>query len=629
MLKQIRGTMKNVFAIVIIILLIIAFAAWGVPEMRQFSQNHTIRVGGDGFSTTDVQKEFDRFVTNRRLANDGQFDREAAIAAGAVNQIVDSIAVRSALDQDARRMGLLVPRETVKEYLNTSEQFQNPRTGKFDLEAIGGILRDYNFTPREFEDRLQSDLLRNQLTSALNAGGLAPAAIIDALVLRETEKREISYVTITEDLAAPAPEATPDLLKAYYDKNASQFMAPEFRTFTVATLKSSDYEETSATSEEELRKLYDANKARYETPERRTIYQITFADEKAAADAAAALKGGKPIETIAAENGRTLDEIALTDILKADVLDPKVGGAAFSADEAGAVVGPIKGVFGYTIAQVAAISPATVQTFEDARAELEAETQSRESKKKLFDAIEEIENARDTGAPLADAAEKAGIAHEKYGPVDNFSFGPGGEIIADIPGDVLKAAFKTEEGEESEALEFADGSGYFFVAVTEIAPTAVIPYEKVAEEVEAKWREDDRKARLDAVVKSLRAATDSGKSLKEAAADINRAPIVEIVTRRSPGQNLDGPLVEQIFSASIGDTISGPVGGGEAELVVSIDGISFDQSQVGPDEIAAFSQYVGAQLSQELIDAYATAVRDDFGVKVNQAQIDQMYSEGQ
>ena len=82
MLKQIRGTLKNVVALFVIALLILAFAAWGVPEMRQLSRNYAIRIGGEGVSALEVQKEFDRFVTNRRLANDGQFDREAAIAAG-------------------------------------------------------------------------------------------------------------------------------------------------------------------------------------------------------------------------------------------------------------------------------------------------------------------------------------------------------------------------------------------------------------------------------------------------------------------------------------------------------------------------------------------------------------------
>ncbi len=629
MLRQIRGTMKTVGAYFIIALLVVAFAAWGVPEVQQLTQNYTVRVGGEGFSGLDVQKEFDRFVTNRRLATDGAYDRETAIAAGVQNQIVESIAIRSALDRESKQMGLLVPRETVREFLQTNEQFRNPRTGKFDNEALTGIMREYNYSIREFEDRLQSDLLRNQLTAALNAGGAAPKMLIDSLVLRETESRTISYVTVTEDLAAPAPAPTPEILTAYYEKNSAQFMAPEFRTFTVAMLLNSAYGDEGVASEEELRKLYDANKARYETPERRTIFQITLDDKIKSEEAVSALKGGRPFEALAIENGKTLGDTTLSEILKRDILDPKVGEAVFSVGEAGAVIGPIKGVFGYTIAQVTSITPASVRAFEEVKSELETETRSRDSTRKLFEAIEEIESARDTGASLRDAAQASGVTVSDFGPVDSFSFGEGGEIIADIPGDVLKEAFRIEEGEESEAVELSAGSGYFFVAVSEIAPAAAIPFEKVAAEVEARWRASDRGSRLAAVVKALRDVTAEGKTLKDAAAAINRAPIVETVSRRSAGQTLTEPLIEQIFSAAKGETISGPAGAGDAELVIAIDNIAFDAEKVSPDDIGVFAQYVGNQLGQELVDAYANAVRDDVGVKVNQTQIDSLFADGQ
>ena len=101
------------------------------------------------------------------------------------------------------------------------------------------------------------------------------------------------------------------------------------------------------------------------------------------------------------------------------------------------------------------------------------------------------------------------------------------------------------------------------------------------------------------------------------------------MSRRSAGQTLTEPLIEQIFSAAKGETISGPAGIGDAELVIAIDDISFDVEKVGPDDIGVFAQYVGNQLGQELVDAYANAVRDDVGVRVNQSQIDTLFADGQ
>lgn len=629
MLQQIRGTMKNVFAFFIIALLVLAFAAWGVPEIRQFTQNHAVRVGGEGISLLEVQKEFDRYVTNRRLANDGTFDRDAAIAGGLPNQIVSSMATQTALKQEAGRIGLVVPRAAVSEFLQTNEQFKNPRTGKFDNEALSGILREYNYTIREFEDRLQGDLLRGQVVSALASATPAPKAVIDALVLRETETRKIGYLVVTEDMAGGAPTPTPEILKAFHAKNAAQFMSPELRNFTYVSLKTSDFAKLGATPEADLRKAYDAAKSKYETPERRTMYQITYDDAAKANEAVAALNAGAPFEQIAQKNGQSLAQVTFENVLKRDLLDPKVAEAAFAAADAGAVVGPIAGVFGQTVLQLVSITPAETRPFEEVRAELEEEIVQADSKKRLFEAIEAIESERDGGAPLADAAKKAGVSASVVGPVDSFSFGKGGEIVADIPGDVLKEAFKIEEGEESDSIEFADKSGYFFVAVQEVAPPALIPFETVEPEVAAKWQASEREARLVAAVKKIRDALDAKKTLAEASAPFNRAPATETVTRRGANAILSEALLEQIFSAGKGETISGPVAMGDAQVVVAIDDVGYDVGKVRPEDVSVFAQYIGSQLGPELVDAYAEAVRADAGVKIDQAQIDGLFAEGQ
>jgi len=76
--------------------------------------------------------------------------------------------------------------------------------------------------------------------SAVGAGGVAPKGLVDSLVLRETENRTISYLTVTDDMAGEAKPATPEALQAYYKDNSAQFMAPEYRVFSAIILKNSD-----------------------------------------------------------------------------------------------------------------------------------------------------------------------------------------------------------------------------------------------------------------------------------------------------------------------------------------------------------------------------------------------------
>ncbi|MFN0022414.1 MAG: peptidyl-prolyl cis-trans isomerase [Parvularculaceae bacterium] len=624
-----RGIIKTIVVIIIVLPLVVSFVAFGVPEITQLTSSDAVRVGAKGFSALEVRKEFDRFVTNRRNQTDGEFTREQALAAGAQDQVVQSMATQSALDQEALKMGLIVTRPMVSDYLQTSDQFKSPETGKFDNQTLDTILREYGFGIREFEERIRTEMLRAQLLGGVARGGPASSAIVDALIAREVETREVSYVTIGEDVAGPAPAATPALIKDYYDKNKSLFMAPEYRSFTVVVLKNDDYTDRADASEEKLREVYDANKARYETPERRTIYQITIADEAAANAAVKALKEGRPFENIATDNGQSLAEVTRTDAVKSDIVDPVVGDALFAAGAGdGAIVGPVKGVFGYNVAQIAGVTPATVKPFEEVRAEIEETFLSQGTKKRLFETIEAIENERDTGAPIAEAAKKHGVTAQEFGPIDSFSFGRGGEIIDGIAGDVLAAAFKLDEGEEAEATELADKSGYFFVSMEEVTPPAPMPLETIAAEVEARWRTAEREGRLAGAVAKITEAIAKGASLTAAASPFNRAPLTASLTRRSVNETFSQELIDQIFSAAKGRAISGRAGEG-AQVIATVNEINFGASPVGPDQIKAFGEFVGNQIDQELIDAYASAVRDDLGLKINEAQIGAQFTEAQ
>ncbi len=629
MLKKMSGPVRTILLLVIGAPLIVSFVAWGVPEMRQMTNNDAVRIGAKGYTALEVKREFDRYVINRRNQSDGAFTAEQALAEGARDQIVNSLSTQAALDQEALKMGLLVTRPMVSNYLRTSDQFKNPNSGKFDNETLDAILREYGFSIREFEERIRTEMLRAQLLGGIARGGPASPAMVDGLIAREVEAREVSYVTIGEDAAGPAPAASPDAIKAYYDKNQSQFMAPEYRTFTAVILKNDDYADRNEAADDKLLEIYNANKAKYETPERRTFYQITIEKEADADAAIKALNEGRPFESVAVENGQNLAQVTRTDVLKSDIVDPAVANAVFAADAgAGAVIGPVKGVFGFNVMQVASVTPAAVKSFEDVRGEIEADFLSQGTKKRLFEKIEDIENERDTGATVADAAKKHGVAAQVIGPVDSFSFGRGGEIIDGVPGDVLAAAFKLEEGEESEATALADESGYYFVSVTEAVPPAPTPLDTIAAEVEARWRAAERDARISAVITKINEAVALGKPLAEAAAPFNRAPLPASLTRRSVNEVFSQELLDQIFSAAKGKAVSGRAGDG-AQVIVVVNDIKFGALPIGPDQVAAFGRFIGNQFDQELIDAYANAVREDYKVKINKAQIDSQFAEGQ
>ncbi len=630
MLKQVRGALKGAVAWFVIVLLILAFALWGVPELGQLSGNSAVKVGGQSYSSQYVQNEFNRAVQLQAIESGGSFSREDAIAAGMPNDIVQSIATTAAIEQFTESIRLSTPRSLIREYLNENENLQNPTTGKFDRLILARILQRYNITVEEFERRIAGELQRAQLVDSLALKSSAPKTLTDFALMRESERRKISYLIVTEEMAGKAAEPTPDDLQSYYQANPEAFTAPEYRILELLVLRNDDFREGIEISEEDLRRIYDNNRARlYEKPELRTIYQITFDTEAEAQAASAALRQGKTFEALALENGRTLEGVTYADARQSDILDPGVGEAAFAEGlEEGAIIDPVEGLFGWTVVQLAGVTPPELVTFEEAKEEIEDEYLAQDTRRAMLNAIDEIEEVRDTGASLSAAAEEAGFEATEFGPLDRLSFGPGGAIIDGVPGEALAEAFELEEGRQSEALLLADESGYFFVSVEEIRDPALKPFDEIRDEVDARWRADERADRIAKTVADIRAQVEGGATLVEAASQFDRTPTTMVIDRRFENEAISAEFRGEIFSAAPNALVSAAAALGEAQVITQVDTVAVSSLGVPPEQAAFYGQYLGYQLDQELIEAFLTSVRDRYDVTINQTQLDAIFSEG-
>lgn len=630
MLSQVRDTLKGAVAWVFVILLIAAFSLFGLPSISTMFSDSAIKVGGDSYSRVYVSKEFDRSFQRAARESGGGYTREEAIASGMPREVVERIVTQSVLSQYADKMNLAIPREAIASFLRESDLFKNPATGEVDRQTLEAILQQNGLTVAGFEQILREDLTRSQLVEALAAEAPAPSGFIEPMLLRETERRRIAYITVTDDMAGAAAEPTPEDLQSFYNENAQLFTAPEYRTFDLLVLRNEDFRQGLEAPEDEMRRLYEIGKDRlYTTPERRTLYQLTYETEAEALAAAADLKQGKPFENLAVAKGMTLNAATFANARKRDILDPAVAEAAFADGvEAGAIIDPVRSLFGWTVAQVVDITPGASRSFEEVRAELEQSFVENDVRSRMQKTLDEIEEVRDTGATLADAAAETGYKTETVGPVDRLSFAPGGAIVPGVPGEALAEAFALDEGDQSEARRLSSNEGYFFVSLREIRPPALKPYDEVEEEVQRRWRDRERRERIAKTVESIREAVAGGKTFDEVAAELERAPIELAIDRSFQNDIIDRAFNEKIFFTGQGGLALSQIGAGGAQAVAVIRDIAFLPGSISPAGRQQFAQLVGRQLDQELIEAFILAIREDYGVKINQAQIDAIFSDG-
>lgn len=631
MLKQVRGALKGIAMWFVILLLVLAFALWQVPAISQFTQQSPVQIGKQGVTPQQIVDEFNRVVNTRRTEDGRPISRDEALNEGVDDQVVERLATFSLLDQEAKRIGLSLPGAEVVKFLKTDEQFKNPSTGEFDEETLQTILRNNQLSETRLKELLHSDLVRRMLIESVAAGPAAPKSFLRTLILHEIEQRQIAFVVITDEMAGVPATPNQKQLTDYYEAHKESFKAPEYRSFSAVVMKAEDFRAAARIEEADIVKTYEAVKQRlYVTPEKRTFYQATYDDEARARAAVAGLREGKPFENVATERGLTLAAVTFTDTPRSDILDPNVAAATFSPDlQPGAVADPVKGSFGWTVLQLVAVSPGSTRPIEDVRDEIIAELTKEDGRKAMLDAIEKFETARDGGGGLVEAAASAGLTAKKFGPVDSASIAPGGVIIADIPGAMLNEAFTLEEGAESEALELPDNGGYYFVQTEQVTPAAVRPFKDVAESVEAKWRGEETTKRIAAAAEAFKNEIAKGITMEQAASARGRAPIVISVARRGQSDVMSESFVKALYDAEKGAVLSAPVAIGAGAVVAQVRAIDFAHERVTPADEAGFARFLDNQISEELTNAYVESLKKDYGVRINQAAVDKLFSDQQ
>ncbi len=630
LLNNIRGALKGVMAWMFAIVGIAAFSVIGVPQLSSFNQKPPIKVGNISIGQQELVDAFNQQIRIQQQQSGRAFSREEALSTGVPQRVIQSLTSRAVIEIEANKLNLAMPRSLVREILSRNELFQNKLTGKFDEQVLSNILQQAQMTPRQFDEQIREDLVQQTLIEAVSAGSDAPRALTDIHLARQTERRQVSWLSITEAMAGDAMEPTPEELQIWYAENPDHFTSDEFRTISIAFLRKTDFQEGLSIPEEELRETYDTNKERlYDSPEKRTLYQLTYETDTEATAAAAALREGKPFESLALERGLSIEAVTQTQALQSDIVDTAVAEAAFAEGlEAGAILDPVAGLFGSTIVQIVDVTQATSRSFEDVRSEIETALLARQTQKLVYEALEKIEEARDEGSSLAQAAENAGISLQTFGPVDRLSFTPGGAILDDIPGEALTEAFAIDEGSDgSEAIELADGKDYLILSVDEIIDPALKPFTDVAQEVETEWRNNERRDRIAATVDTIVERMAGGETLETIAEGFERAPIREALDLTNPGHDtISETLHEKIFKANKNDVVTGNSRSSSVQVVAEIRDINFVRGSINPLQLQNYRQFIGIQLNQELLNAYITTLQEDYDVEINQTLVDRIFS---
>ncbi len=555
MLSAIRAFAKSWVAAVLIGLLIVSFAVFGVSDMFKAKvSSGVITAGSRTVTPADFKREYEGVKARLEQQAGQPLSLEVASANGIDRRVLEGMAGREAFAEYLRQIGVQPSPKLIVQEIRKIPAFFDQVSGRFDKKAYEQKLGENGFTPPKFDQVMRDGIAQQHVAAGMAAGLQVPRAYTALAAIYALEARDIGYFTV-EPTSVPQPALPTDAdLTAFMKQNPAQFTQAEMRVLTVARFSPVLVGASLPIDEAELKKRYDFRKDTMSTPETRTIVQIPAKSAQAATEIGQRLAKGEAPAAVAKAVG--VEAITYDNKPASAIADKKVAAAAFGL-QAGQMA-PVQGDLGPAVIKVVAITPGHAVTLAEARPALAAELRKDAASEKVYALSQAYDDARKAGAALSDAAAKAGVPAVTMGPLNRDGRDPHGQPVQGLSQKLMDVAFALPAGGESEVEEAGNGE-YFAVRVEKVTPPALVNLADIKPQLTKFWMMRETAKRMQARADELAARVRKGESLEAVAASAGQTVTrVANLDRQSAGQNqvLSQELLVKAFGAKPGEVFT-------------------------------------------------------------------------
>lgn len=629
MLEAIRQRAQGWFAKVILFLIAIPFALWGVDSYVRDTSTDTVvaKVGDEKISALQFDEALkDQRERLRQMLGDS-YDPAQIDSPEFRQSVIDQLVTRTLLALEARKQNLAVSDAQLAELINTVPAFQ--QDGKFSKPLYERLLRQQGMTPASFANRLRADYTAQVLRDSIAGSQFTARATVVQLLALGEERREVSAAQLNADSYLARVQLDPAAASQYYAKHADEFKSPEAARVEYVVLSVPALLAQVAVTDEEINKYYAEHQAQFGEPEQRRASHILIAvaqDAPAAASQAARNKAEQLLAQIKANPGQFG---ALAKQHSQDTGSAEQGGDlgffargamvkafedAVFALSPGAVTGPVQSPFGWHIIQLNEIKPAKIAALADVREKIATDLKTTKAARKYSEVAERF---ADLAYEQSDSLKP--IQESLQLPVQTSTWltrREAGDAVLNNE-KILQAIFSDEtlkNKRNSEAIETADKT-LIAARVVDYRPESKLAFAQVAAQLETRLKREQalRLARADglAMLQQLRRG--------ENVATLAFGP-AQMATRQA-AQGLDEKSLQQVFKADAVKLpaytgLDVPTGYAVYKITQVMPGTADD-----PAKVRAYGQRLDQLLGETYFAAYVASLRDKYPVKIHTEQV--------
>lgn len=555
MLEAIRSHAKGWLAKVILALIAVTFALFGVDSYMKGDQSGgtVAEVGRVGITQEELMREIQAQTDRMREALGPAFDPAVAETVDFRRQVLDGLIERKALLQEAQKLKFLTPDAYIASVLGQIPAFQEK--GAFSQQRYEAVLRQNGRGPAQFENELRQAFMLETIVSPVSLAAFPSNTALKQISRLVAQQREVSWADLPTSAVESQIKVTSADVERHYRANQAEFTEPEQIRAEYLVLDMASVAARVEVSDQAVADYYAANAVRFGQPEQRRASHILIAADKndGAARARARAKAlelyqilqktparfGELARTESQDPGSAAQDGSLGSFGRGMMVKP-FEDAVFSMrpDE---IRGPVESDFGFHIIRLDGIEAAQTAPLAEVRTEIMAELRKQQAQRIFADLAENFSNlVYENAGSLQPAATAAGL------PIRQSDWMSAGNAPPPFNHAALSAALfspeSTKSGQNTEAIEVRPGT-LVAARVVEHRPARLRPLAEVSEAIAAGLRDAQRTQLLaqkgEAILKALAGGDEAG---------LNWSGFQ--VVGRQPSEVLDAAGVKAVFRVS-------------------------------------------------------------------------------
>lgn len=467
MLQKLNERIQGLVAWIIVILVTITFALFGVDYYLQSRHDTVAQVEVNGQPITKQAFEISYRRTRQLRDLSHMTDtRENQLK----QQLLDEMIVNTVSMQSAHQAGFEVNPVQANAAIVNIPQFQE--SGRFSTDRYAQALNSAFFTPESFQQEVRQGMLLNQQRFALIGTAFALPSELNQFVKLYMQTRDYDYLRIPALRFINQVKVSDEDINQYYQQHKNIFLTPEMVSIEFVRLSMQSIKNHIEISSEQVKRFYDENKNNFFAPAQWQVAHILIGvpDNATPQDwnnsKLLAQKTYQAAKTLPEQFDQQATELTAKNAshIKTGVLPWIIAGqspfdkALVQLTMPGQLSAPIKTKNGYELFKLLAYKPAAVKPFQDVQAEIKEQMLNEQAQTQYTQALEQLSDlSYQTPDSLKPVAKALHLTIEQTEPFSRH----GGQIALTKNQQVIHAAFSHDVlkfGNNSEPIQLDNDS---------------------------------------------------------------------------------------------------------------------------------------------------------------------------